>query len=114
MIGIKTAAAFAAAGVLGAVILTHSPAAHADGVLSDVEYAYVVVYGAAAVCPTLDDHPSKAGVFGIAEGIMDDGFDVDSAADIINASVREYCPRHWPLLQRIGAAARGESGRQAA
>lgn len=80
-----------------------APPAHADGVISNVERAYVQAYGASAVCPTIADYPSEAGVMGIAQGIMEDGFAADSAVDIINASVGTYCPKFWPLLQAIGA-----------
>ncbi|BDY33203.1 hypothetical protein [Mycolicibacterium mageritense] len=85
-----------------------TPAARADGVLSDTESAYVLAYASTAVCPTIAEYPSKAGVLGVAQAIMDDGFAADSAVDIINASVQDYCPKYWPLLQRIGAQARGE------
>ncbi len=85
-----------------------SPPAHADGVLDDREAAYVVKYGAGAVCPVIAEYPSTAGVMGVAQGIMSDGFTADSAIDVINASVATYCDQYWPLLQRIGAEARGE------
>ena len=98
------APALIAAGVITAG--TVAPDAKADGVLSAVEVAYVNAYGPIAVCPTLDNHPSTSGVLGIAEAITDDGFGADDAIDIINASVYEYCPRHWPLLVAIGQAAR--------
>lgn len=29
-----------------------------------------------------------------------------AAADVLNYSVKTYCPRHWPLLMQIGRAAR--------
>lgn len=90
--------------------LLFGPEARADGVVSDAEFAYIQTYGASAVCPTLDRFPSEAGVMGIASGIMDDGFAPDSAVDIINASVSNFCPKYWPLLQAIGAQARAEHG----
>ncbi|OBC11392.1 hypothetical protein A5784_34915 [Mycobacterium sp. 852013-50091_SCH5140682] len=114
MIGIKTAFGFAAAGALAAAIVTHAPVAHADGNLSNREAAYVLAYGAGAVCPTIDDFPSIAGVVGVVKGIAADGFTYDDAVDIVNASVGSYCPRHWSLLQQVGAYFRGETGRQAA
>ena len=98
------APALIAAGVITAG--TVAPTAKADGVLSAGEVAYVAAYGAGAVCPTLDSHPSTSGVLGIAEAITDDGFAADDAVDIINASVWEFCPWHWPLLVGIGQAAR--------
>lgn len=85
--------------------------ARADGVVSDAEFAYINTYGAGAVCATIDEFPTQAGVFGVGQGIIDDGFTADSAVDIINASVAAFCPQHWPLLQAIGAQARGETSR---
>jgi hypothetical protein len=82
--------------------------ARADGELDPVEVAYVQAYGASAVCPTIDAYPSEAGVTGVWQAIVEDGFYPDSAVDIINASVAVYCPRHWGLLVRIGQQARGE------
>lgn len=96
-------------GMLLPYLLFGSPPARADGVISDVEWAYIQAYGAGAVCTTIDEFPSEAGVMGVAQGIMDDGFNGDSAVDIINASVSTYCPSHWPLLQAIGAKSRGET-----
>jgi hypothetical protein len=94
-------------GMLAAAIIT-TGVAKADGVLSDTEAAYVMAYGAGAVCPTIAEYPSMAGVMGVAQGIMADGFTADSAVDIINASVAAYCDRYRPLLQALGAEARGE------
>ena len=37
------------------------------------------------------------------------GYPGDSAVDIINASVHEYCPENWRLLVAIGKAARAAS-----
>lgn len=83
--------------------------ARADGVVSDVEAQYILV-NADAVCLTLDKYPTKAGVLGVMQGVMDHGgFSPDSAVDVINASVYEMCPQHWPLLQRIGAEARARN-----
>jgi len=87
--------------------------AKADGILDNSETDYVLMYGAAAICPVIDQYHSMAGVTGVARGITKDGFSLDSAVDIINASVQEYCPRNWPLLVAIGKAARGESGAMA-
>jgi hypothetical protein len=100
--------ALAAAVILGAS-LGLAARANADGVLDTAEIRYIEAYGASAICPVLDEFPSKAGVFGVAEGIVDDGFSPDNAVDIINTAVWEYCPRHWSLLEGIGAEARGET-----
>jgi hypothetical protein len=85
--------------------------ARADGYISDTECAYINTYGASAVCATISQFPTEAGVMGVAQGIIQDGFTADSAVDIVNASVSEFCPSHWPLLQAIGAKARGETRR---
>lgn len=103
-------AALAVATGLAAAALAEPPAAHADGILSDVEAVYVLAYGASAVCPVLSRYPSEGGVAGIRDGIMADGFASDSAIDIINASVSEYCPRHWGLLVAIGDKYRAITG----
>jgi hypothetical protein len=88
----------------GAALYFSSPA-KADGYLDDDEMVYAEMYGP-AVCSTLDDYRSMAGVMGIAEAIVEDGFAPDGAVDVINASVQAYCPEHWSLLQAIGKASR--------
>lgn len=80
--------------------------AKADGVLDSSEADYVLMYGDGAVCPVIDKYGAK-GVVGVMKGVMNDGFTPDSAVDIINESVQEFCPRNWPLLVAIGNAARG-------
>lgn len=98
------APALIAAGIVTAG--TSAPDAKADGVLTAVEVAYVNTFGPIAVCPTLDSHPATSTVLGIAEAVTEDGFAVDDAIDIVNASVYEFCPWHWPMLVGIGQAAR--------
>jgi len=83
--------------------------AKADGHLDNSEADYVLMYGEGAICPVIDEYHSLAGVTGVARGIAKDGFTLDSAVDIINAAVDQYCPRNWPLLVAIGKAARGEA-----
>lgn len=83
--------------------------ARADGVLSQDEAAYVLAYGAGAICPVIDEYPSPAGVLGVASAIAEGGFAADDAADIINAAVLKYCPRHWSMLVAMGRVARGEA-----
>lgn len=98
----------AAGAVLAGTGIGYATDARADGVISDAEYAYIQMYGAGAVCTTISEYPTESGVMGVMAGIHDDGFTYDNAVDIINASVSTYCPRHWGLLQAIGAKARGE------
>jgi len=81
------------------------PAAQADS-LTAKESAYVIAYGAGAICPTLDKNHSIPGVVGVVEGVMSDGFSAESAVNIVNASVANFCDRNWELLQRTGAAFR--------
>ena len=86
--------------------------ARADGQIDRAEADYVLTYGY-AVCAVIDEFPNVNGVMGVARGIMADGFTADSAVDVINESVYEDCPRHWPLLQAIGRAARAANGQTA-
>jgi hypothetical protein len=97
----------ACSALLGAAVYLSAPA-HADGFLDDDEADYVALFGQRAVCPTIDKHHSAPGVLGIVQAITDDGFAPDAAVDIVNASVWLYCPRNWPLMVAMGAAARGE------
>ncbi|WP_458317153.1 hypothetical protein [Mycolicibacterium brisbanense] len=113
-LSVRKLALLTAVGAAAAAVVTHAPSARADGVLSNREAVYITAYGAGAVCPTIDDFPGIAGVVGVVKGIAADGFTYDDAVDIVNASVASYCPRHWSLLQQVGAYFRGETGRQAA
>lgn len=94
---------------LTAAIVFVAPPAKADGQLDNAETDYVLTYGEYAICPVIDQYHSVGGVMGVARSIVEDGFAQDSAVDIINAAVSEYCPRNWPLLVAIGKAARGET-----
>lgn len=104
---LRLALALAAVGAAGAALLTATPA-RADGYLSDAEFAYVHIWGPTAICPVINEYPTKAGVLGVMEGIHDDGFAYDDSVDIINEAVSTYCPGRWGLLVRIGDEARAE------
>lgn len=93
--------------LFGACVYFAGPA-RADGYLDEDEQVFVELYGADVICPTIGDHRSLAGVIGVTEAIVGEGYSADSAVDILNASVQAYCPQHWPLLVAIGRAARGE------
>lgn len=95
----------ATSAMLGAALYFASPA-RADGTLDAEEDAFVQLYGEGAICSTLDDYPSVGGVIGIAQAIVEKGYEPDSAVDIINASVWLYCDQYWPLLEAVGKAAR--------
>ena len=101
---------FAAGLIVGTICVATAAVARADGYLNEDEQVFVELYGEDAVCATLTEYRSMAGVMGIAEVIVEEGFTPDGAVDILNASVQAYCPQHWPLLQAIGKAARAQNG----
>ncbi|MGB0972378.1 MAG: hypothetical protein ACPGVG_15675 [Mycobacterium sp.] len=96
------------AAAIAALTFAGAGTARADGVLTDAEAAYVITYGPTAICPVIAKYPSVGGVMGVAEALMNEGWPPDSAVDIINSSVAEYCPRFFPLLTAIGNAARND------
>lgn len=94
------------AATLAVTALVSAAPASADGQLNSTEVAYVNTYGQ-TICQVLDQQPNPDGVWKLGEVIMgEDGFEPDSAADIVNASVLAFCPRHWGLLVALGTAAR--------
>lgn len=55
---------------------------------------------ATAVCNTIDDHTSYAGIIGIGMAIADNyGYSYFDAGQIIAWSVINVCPRHTALMQ---------------
>lgn len=80
--------------------------ARADSSLSNVQAAYVATYGAAAICPVLDEYHTIPGVIGVLKGVMSDGFTAGEAGTIIDAAVETYCPRNIPLIVQTAAALR--------
>lgn len=87
------------------------PAAHADS-LTAKESAYVIAYGAGAICPFITDHHTVNGVVSVVKGIVSDGFTPSEAVDITNAAVAKYCASNWPLLVETGKAFRDAKGGQ--
>lgn len=84
--------------------------ARADpGIDTDAEYNYVVAYGAGAVCPMIEANQNVRGVVNVLRGVMADGFDEQSAADIVNSSVWNYCRDLWPLLNEVNAKLHGNA-----
>lgn len=83
------------------------PAAHADS-LTAKEYSFVTEYGASVICPAVAKYHSIGGVVGVVKGVMDQGFTAKEAVEITNASVANYCPEHWKLLQDTGAYFRAQ------
>lgn len=75
--------------------LAFAPAAKADPVEN---YAAIV---APAVCATLDEYPSFAGIEGVAQFIVkDSGATHYEAGRVIGISVYGWCDRHAALIQR--------------
>lgn len=87
-------------------VITFASTAKADGYMSDDEQLFADTYYT-AVCDTLDDYRSIAGVVGVVQGVSEQGFHMTDSVDIVNYSVATYCPRHWWLLVATGQAARG-------
>lgn len=95
-------------GFLTAGIVFGTGPAKADGYLDEDEQAYGDMYHS-AVCSVLSKYHSYDGVLGVTSAITKDGFSADSAVDIVNYAVSEYCPSQWPLLVAVGRAARAGS-----
>ena len=60
--------------------------------------AYAAHYGG-AVCQTLDEYPTDAGILGVGQGIMEHGFTAFQAGEVIYLSVDDICPRHMALVR---------------
>lgn len=97
------------AAIIGGVII--SGKAHADGYLTPQEEHFGDLI-AGPLCEYID-------AAGVTESSMEDALkiiyrntptymDVGDAADIINYTVYNYCPRHWSKLQAFGAGARSQ------
>lgn len=83
------------------VVLAAAPAkADPDG----ASIAYASIYGD-AVCETLDEYPTVAGVYGVGQAIVEDGLTARQAGVVVALSVREICPRHMNLIDQIAAQA---------
>ena len=59
---------------------------------------YVASTGPTAVCPTLDNSPTFAGLFVLLKLVGNDGFSAYDAGTIVAKSVINYCPHHVGLL----------------
>jgi hypothetical protein len=68
--------------------------AHADPA-SD---AYAEKY-AGAVCATLDDYPTYAGIQGVVIGIHNDGLSWYQSGEVLGTAVFNVCPRHADLVK---------------
>lgn len=88
---------------LGVVLFAAS--AKADGYLDDDELVFSELHGQ-SICDVITEYYGLSGVLGVHQAIMDEGFTADSAVDVLNFSVHEFCPDNWRLLVAIGRAAR--------
>lgn len=77
---------------------------------ADVATDYASIH-ADAVCETLNDYPSFAGVAGVAEAIVGQGLSWSDAGRVIALSVINVCPQHTELLREF-AATYGPKGQQ--
>lgn len=87
--------------------------ARADGTASLLEQKYAQEY-AGTICAYLDDPANRddLSIVAIVPFLMNKtGFKADSAIDILNYSVQEYCPRNWQLLVDLGNRARAQQGK---
>lgn len=81
------------AAALTALTLAGTGTARADAVDEYVaNYAHIV-------CNVLANHPTVAGVEGIAMAIIDDGFTPESAGEIVGRSVIGLCPDYWLVVE---------------
>lgn len=79
------------------LLIAMVPIAQADDQLQPNEVEYMADNGF-AICEELDRDPSPPTVINIAEGVINNGFVIDSAIDIVNYTVMIYCPNWGPLL----------------
>lgn len=72
--------------------------ARADTDVSPRAVAYANTFHA-AVCSTLDDYPSVAGVEGVVLAVMDQGLTPGEAGQVAALSVLGWCPEHTAVLK---------------
>lgn len=90
---------FFAAVVVAAMIL-------AGGAKADPASDYAAI-NAGAICSTIDDYPTVAGVTGVVQGVIQDsGMSPYDSGRAIATAVKYWCPRNLPVLQRFIAAYR--------
>lgn len=87
-------------------ILVMLSAPHAKADPDSMVYAYAATFGG-AVCETLDEYPSFAGIYGIGDAIAEDGLTYHQAGQVIAISVAEICPQHLALVKSFAASAAG-------
>jgi hypothetical protein len=89
----------AAVTAVTAVTLVMAAPARADE--SDA-YAWASQYGP-AVCDTLADHHTIAGLTGILMAVADQGYTAEQSGEYVAESVFLLCPRYVPLLRQFVA-----------
>lgn len=90
-----------AVGVMTGSLFTAGILAVAAPAKADIDpdaVKYAARYGA-AVCATLDDYPTTAGILGIGEAIVEDGLTSTEAGEVIGLSITDICPRYTGLLR---------------
>jgi hypothetical protein len=88
-------------------VIVYAASAHADP--DDPEVVAYASHYAGAVCSTLADYPSVAGLRGILDAVEDDGLSARQSVQAVALSVYEVCPRYSYLLdlfvKRYGSVA---------
>lgn len=97
-IGVGLLMLFAA---LFGVVLMLASAPHVKAApISDDVLDYTVENGQIA-CEVLDDYPSVAGLTGVMQAVVEDGFTSRQAGEIVALSIYEYCPNHADLIDKF-------------
>lgn len=73
-------------------------ASPADPVAVDVADTY-----GPAMCATLDEYPTMAGIIGIGEVLMQEGLTGRQAGQALFLGVYDNCPNYLPLLKRFAS-----------
>lgn len=89
----------------GAVIGTGI--ARADGVVTAREWRFVNEYGARAICPLLVQYPTQDGTRSVIQAVYDRGWPIGDAADIVAASINQFCPSFHALQRYAEQTGRG-------
>lgn len=83
--------------VFAAIGLLNSPVAKADESTSRA-FAWEV---GPQICMYLDEHPTFAGIITSGKAVMEQGFTVEEAGEVVGYSITDVCPRHTDLLARF-------------
>lgn len=61
------------------------------------------------ICSVLDDVPTPGGVYGVALGLIDQGYTAYAAGQKIAEAVTGTCPEHLPEVMEFARSANGGS-----